>query len=302
MVFLPDPSDPFYDLMKPPGDETRAQKISRLKLEEEAQRINDTIEEQISVDRNARQERKATQVMLVGQSGSGEFSASFFRSCNCWYTPFFGHVKENLPCWKASRVRALVVPFLIYPSLDLRSFYARKEWERERSGWRLVIHMNIIHIIKTVIRLVKAEMEDHLNLDESIGFTAQHRMLLLRLAALTEIEADVKRRLAPFYTTDAGLPYSTHELAIPEGDSLLSSSHEFCVLSWRDLSAKPVLDTADWLADAIADHQEHMKALWHDPIVGVVLTRRSLRVCDSVGQWVQKRLSHATAHLNGFQF
>jgi len=77
MVFLPDPSDPFYNLMKPPGDETRAQKVSRLKLEEEAQRINNTIEKQINVDRNARQGRKATQVMLVGQSGSGEFPPSF---------------------------------------------------------------------------------------------------------------------------------------------------------------------------------------------------------------------------------
>ena len=77
MVFLPDPSDPFYDLMKPPRNETRAQRVSRLKLEKEARRINDTIEEQISVDRNSRQERKVTQVMLVGQSGSGEFSPSF---------------------------------------------------------------------------------------------------------------------------------------------------------------------------------------------------------------------------------
>ena len=65
--------------MKPPGDETRAQKVSRLRLEEEAQRIHDTIEKQISVDRDARQERKTTQVMLVGQSGSGEFSPSFSR-------------------------------------------------------------------------------------------------------------------------------------------------------------------------------------------------------------------------------
>ena len=168
----------------------------------------------------------------------------------------------------------------MYP-LDLRSFYARKEWERERNGWRLVIHMNIIHIIKTIIRLVKAEMEDNLENDE---FTAQHQMLLLRLAALPEIEAEVKRRLAPFSTTDAGLRYSTHGLAIPEGDSLLLSSHEPCVQSWRDLSAKPVLDTADWLAGVIADHQESMKALWHDPIVGVVLSRRSLQVCDSVSQ------------------
>jgi len=180
------------------------------------------------------------------------------------------------------------VPFLIHPSLDLRSFYARKEWEKERNGWRVVIHMNIIHIIKTIIRLVKAEMEDQVDLennyialDESIGFTAQHQMLLLRLAALPEIEAEVKRRLAPFST---GLRHSTHGLTIPEGDSLSLSSHEPCVRSWRDLSAKPVLDTADWLAGAIADHQESMKALWHDPIVGMVLTRRSLRVCDSVSQ------------------
>ena len=86
--------------MKPPGDETRAQKVSRLKLEEEAQRINDTIEKQISVDRNARQGSKATQVMLVGQSGSGEFPprVATRTEYNRALIHPFGHVKENLPC------------------------------------------------------------------------------------------------------------------------------------------------------------------------------------------------------------
>lgn len=73
MVFEPHPSDPFYEFMKPPDDETPAQKTARLKREADAQRVNDEIDLQIKEDRNRlKKEKDVVKVLLLGQSESGE--------------------------------------------------------------------------------------------------------------------------------------------------------------------------------------------------------------------------------------
>jgi len=73
MVFLPGPTDPFYEFMQPPPDETPAQKTARLKRELDAQRVNDSIDEDIKQER-AREKKKKNiiKVLLLGQAESGE--------------------------------------------------------------------------------------------------------------------------------------------------------------------------------------------------------------------------------------
>jgi len=71
MSFTPHPSDPFYDLMKPPEDETQAQKTARLEREAEEQRRSNAIDEQIKEDsariRREKVEMKvAIKVLLLG--------------------------------------------------------------------------------------------------------------------------------------------------------------------------------------------------------------------------------------------
>jgi len=73
MGFTPHPSDPFYDFMKPPEDETDAQKSARLSREAEEQRRNDAIEDQIKEDRaKVERESEVLKVLLLGQSESGK--------------------------------------------------------------------------------------------------------------------------------------------------------------------------------------------------------------------------------------
>lgn len=73
MVFLPGPTDPFYELMQPPPDETPAQKTARLKRELDAQRVSDMIDEDIKLDRaKERKNKHITKVLLLGQAESGE--------------------------------------------------------------------------------------------------------------------------------------------------------------------------------------------------------------------------------------
>jgi len=73
MGFLPGPTDPFYELMQPPSDETPAQKTARQKRELDAQRVSDGIDEDIKLERvKSRKEKKVIKVLLLGQSESGE--------------------------------------------------------------------------------------------------------------------------------------------------------------------------------------------------------------------------------------
>ena len=73
MPFLPGPTDPFYELMQPPPDETPAQKTARQKRELDAQRHSDIIDEDIKQERAmSKKERKVIKVLILGQSESGE--------------------------------------------------------------------------------------------------------------------------------------------------------------------------------------------------------------------------------------
>lgn len=73
MGFLPGPTDPFYEFMQPPPDETPAQKTARLKRELDAQRVSDGIDEEIKQERAMERKKKhIIKVLLLGQAESGE--------------------------------------------------------------------------------------------------------------------------------------------------------------------------------------------------------------------------------------
>ena len=75
MVYLPGPTDPFYELMQAPPDETPAQKTARLKRELDAQRVSDSIDEDIKQERAMERKKKhIIKVLFLGQAESGEQS------------------------------------------------------------------------------------------------------------------------------------------------------------------------------------------------------------------------------------
>ena len=91
MVFIPGPSDPFYELMQPPANETPAQKTARQKRELDAQRHSDGIDEDIKQERaEAKKQRGVIKVLLLGQSESGEFTY--------WFTSI--RRPSNTPCFR----------------------------------------------------------------------------------------------------------------------------------------------------------------------------------------------------------
>ena len=102
MVFSTGPTDPFYELMHPPPDETSAQKAARLKRELDAQRVSDSIDESIKQEYAKEKEKgkkDVIKVLLLGQAESGEYPLPrFWHYSNSYYS------QENL---QRSKVRFL---------------------------------------------------------------------------------------------------------------------------------------------------------------------------------------------------
>jgi len=72
MRYLLGPTHPFFGFLQPPVDETPAQKTERQKREH-AQRVSDTIDEEIKQERaKMKKEMSVIRVLLLGQSESGE--------------------------------------------------------------------------------------------------------------------------------------------------------------------------------------------------------------------------------------
>ncbi|KAL1731550.1 guanine nucleotide binding protein, alpha subunit [Schizophyllum commune] len=273
MAFVPPRDDPFIEFMRPPPNETPAQMTARLQREREALRIHDSIEEDIRNHRaRMKRESKVVKVLLLGQAESGKSTT----------------LKNFLMKW------------------------APETWARERDGWRLIIHFNIIRAIVAILRVVEAELggdgepEDdrpdspaslpasplspastHTSTPTSsssrtpLAFTDRHQLLLIRLAPLRGLQADLMRRLGhnpeAVSSTMVASPFDTH--ATPTRTRFVP---EFSVRNLDDVLS-PQWTTAargeiDSVADTLAGCREDMKALWADPVVQQAVKRRKTRL------------------------
>ncbi|KAJ7248598.1 heterotrimeric G protein alpha subunit [Mycena haematopus] len=253
-AFTPTENDPFYEIMRPPADETPAQMTARLKREADAQRISDNIDEDIKRDRaQQRKSRKELRILLLGQGES-----------------------------------------------DFRMQYAREAWEKERTGWRAVVQLNIIRSIILILEIMEAEMSGNGTIegdDDEIeivrrhrdstssgadAFTDKHRMLLIRLAPLRGVEADLKRRLgAGAEPIHPSAPMAATPFDGPAPLPSPKRSPEFFVRSWTD-AIEPTANL-DSSTITLMTCKEDMQALWADPAVQLALERRKVRLADTAG-------------------
>ncbi|KAF8902591.1 heterotrimeric G protein alpha subunit [Gymnopilus junonius] len=270
MGFLPGPTDPFYEFMLPPSDETPAQKTARLKRELDAQRHSDSIDEDIKLERaEAKKERNVIKVLLLGQSESG----------------------------KSTTLK------------NFRMRYAKADWEKERQGWRSVVQLNLVRSILTVLKVIEAEINGDVPVDseddellivnehddvEPMKFSDRHQLLMIRLAPLYGVEAELKRRLGagsepltPSSTTLSATPWDSPDTGIN-----IRRKPEFSVRSWKDVLHQENRDVAqggsssqdlDSATSTIAQCKDDMKALWGDKTIRLALRRRGLQLGDSAG-------------------
>ena len=95
--------------------------------------------------------------------------------------------------------------------------YESAAWEKERAGWRSVVQLNVVRSIVTILGVLKAEMNgdvpcdvddetdsdsDTTRVDDTLTddadilrFTDRHQLLMIKLAPLRGIEAELKRQL-----------------------------------------------------------------------------------------------------------
>ena len=180
--------------------------------------------------------------------------------------------------------------------------YARAEWEKERNGWRSVVQLNVVRSIITIQKIIEAEMNGDVPADseddqpylneanevEALKFTDRHQLLMIRLAPLLGIEAELKHRLgagaepvSPPLNSMSATPFDA-----PSGNQLRRKP-EFSVRSWKDvldLSTRSVdSNTQDTATCVLAGCKDDMKALWDDKAVRLALKRRRLQLPDSAG-------------------
>ncbi|KAJ7602960.1 heterotrimeric G protein alpha subunit [Mycena polygramma] len=238
-AFSPTESDPFYEIMRPPPDETPAQMTARLKREADAQRISDSIDEDIKRDRAAqRKARKELRILLLGQGESGA-----------------------------------------HPSL------------------------NVIRSIILILEVMEQEMSGNVPLEDDEPprrfsdsaadvFTDKHRMLLIRLAPLRGVEAELKRRLgAGAEPVHPSAPMAATPFDDPAPIPLAKRAPEFFVRSWTDAidpthshaAGAPSHADLDSSTITLMTCKDDMQALWSDPAVQLALDRRKeylLRIND----------------------
>ena len=182
--------------------------------------------------------------------------------------------------------------------------YARAEWEKERNGWRSVVQLNVVRSIITIQNVIEAEMNGDAPVDseddqvdfnadnkvEVVKFTDRHQLLMIRLAPLLGIEAELRHRLGagsklvlPAMNSTSATPFDA-----PSGNQFRRKP-EVSVPSWKEVldpSGRPAEKSPkiiDTVTSVLAGCKDDMKALWDDKTVRLVLKRRRLQLPDSAG-------------------
>lgn len=177
--------------------------------------------------------------------------------------------------------------------------YDEEGWERERSGWRAVVQLNIVRAITTILGVVETELNgqnpysEHSPSEQDIAprFTDHHQLLMIRLAPLRGVETDLKRRLGAAaepvepYAPMSATPF---ELPIEPSSPMVKRKKEFSVRSWKDVvdperwrrPSNDRADNTDPSTTTIANCKDDMKALVEDAAVKAALDRRKIMLAD----------------------
>ncbi|KAH6910634.1 heterotrimeric G protein alpha subunit [Coprinopsis sp. MPI-PUGE-AT-0042] len=264
MSFVLGPSDPFYQFMQPPPDETPAQATARRTRELDAQRTSDEIDEALRREHSirAKKDRNVVKILLLGQSESG----------------------------KSTTLK------------NFRMRYAKKEWDEERDGWKAVIHLNIIQSIATILRALEAEMNGETQSEDEPGssaaasaptpspfpFTDKHKLLFIKLTPLLHVEAELKRRLGANDDPVSSALMTATPFDTPDNENVQRKEvSDFYVRSWKTVlepdarASLPRSSSSNLAIGTLAGCKEDMKSLWKDKVVRDIIKKRRIRLYDS---------------------
>lgn len=211
---------------------------------------------------------------------------------------------------------------------DFQLTYARRKWTEERLSWRSVIQLNLVRNVNTILDALAREASEpsilsHTDADDEanspiaqspIDFPVQladrYNRLNSRLFSLRKVQKDLETRLGAasseetnyngVYDPSLGLaalerkPKNAPEFTVNSSNGWKSALSRVLPGNTPDDPSGPNLSGSDSqgekITEAIAACRTDIIALWSDPIVQEVFSRRSKRIQDAPGLYVLRLL------------
>ncbi|KAI6045255.1 G-protein alpha subunit-domain-containing protein [Pisolithus marmoratus] len=290
--------DPLTRAMAPPPNETQQQREARIRAEQEAKRVSDTIDEELSRQRVAdRKGPKPIKILLLGQSESGK--STTLKS------------KPDDICLFSELI------YLDSDVSDLQLMHSPKTFRAEKAYWRSIIQLNVVQSILAILDIISRahavsnpftshahgsssqSSSGHVSHGSSSSsfppsghkdyppLTAEHLKLKMRLAPLGQVEAALIKKILPPGQTSPAEDSSLHEVCI-NSNSGWKSALSRIVGNGDNRKSCDTADMINWTDPddpGVVMHAcaEDMKRLWSDPIIKRLMEVEKMRPEDMAG-------------------
>lgn len=277
--------DPLTLAIAPPADETPAQREERQIREAEARRISDEIDEQLRREREGeKRKKKPVKLLLLGQGEAGKTATlKNFQLC---------YARRE---WTEERLAWRSVIFL---NLVRNVNDVLQELNREMSPVPLTPSSDTSDSSSEDLHSGSRSRKSKL---PPLKFLEKHRLLALRLGPLRRIQTDLERRLGAastepnFTNVTSAAPFNeeSDRRALQEFSINSTNGWKTALDKFRSVRTRPEMGAAgslrklkskdDETTEVIAGCRDDIVALWEDPIVREMLSRRRSRIEDSAG-------------------
>lgn len=271
-------NDPFDAVLRPPPDESPAQREMRILAEQQAKQVSDAIDEQLRVERaELKRNRPDVKILLLGQSESGK--STTLKQFQLLHTP--------------------------------------AAFQAERIAWRTVIYLNLVRSVRRILDTISAERDEDTLDNASIisdRHTAssvpstdsethriaaeKHAEYSAMLAPVLELEGRLIRRLREDDDEDEATHLgdgSTPGWATPRGEYAIRPTNNWKrAFSIRRSRAAKRSTSASWSEDpadpvhVLDGSREAMLRLWGDEWVRRRLIEKRVRLQESSGFYLDQ--------------
>ncbi|KAI9459695.1 guanine nucleotide binding protein, alpha subunit [Lactarius psammicola] len=270
-------NDPFEAFLRPPPDETPAQREMRILAEQQAKQVSDAIDEQLRVERvELKRNRPDVKILLLGQSESGK--STTLKQFQLLHTP--------------------------------------AAFQAERIAWRTVIYLNLVRSVRRILDTISAEREEEILDSTSIISNRRtstssgptdpeiHRIAAEKhaeysaiLAPVLELEGRLIHRLREDDDDDEATRLgdgSTPGWSTPRGEYAVRTTSNWKRAFTLKRSSKRVPTPVSWLEDPsdpvhVLDRcRDSMVRLWGDEWVRRRLVERRVRLQESSGFYLDQ--------------
>ncbi|KAH9019103.1 G-protein alpha subunit-domain-containing protein [Lactarius hengduanensis] len=269
-------NDPFEAVLRPPPDETPAQREMRILAEQQASKPD-------------------VKILLLGQSESGKSTTLKRRSphhSSFWarYGRIYIYVSDG---------RMPPLGLCLQASIYLAQFqllHTPAAFQAERIAWRTVIYLNLVRSVRRSVLLICRALAQLIAPTESLDtISAEREEEIFDTASITKKHAEYSGMLAPVLELEGRL---IHRLREDDEDDEANPSrrweHPRLVYATRRRSSKRIPTSTPWWDDPsdpvhVLDRcRDAMVRLWDDEWVRNRLVEKRVRLQESSGFYLDQ--------------